>query len=101
MAFTIATLNPIGGQSRASSTTGKGVALWTYTTDDSAATVDTSGYFNDASSLLKVNDIIFNLTTSSGVVTLFGFHIVNSNSAGVVDVTNIAALSATVLNDGD
>ena len=101
MAFTIATLNPIGGQSRASSTTGKGISFWTYTTDDAAATVDTAGYFNSASTLLKINDIILVATTAAGVVTLLSHHVVNANALGVVDVTDATVISATVLNDTD
>lgn len=101
MAYTAATLNPIGGQSRGSNTTGKGIALWTYTTDDASTAVDTSGYFNSASTLLRINDIIIVSTTSSGVTTGVGMHIVNANSGGVVDVTNVIALTSTVPNDSD
>jgi hypothetical protein len=101
MAYTAATLNPIGGQSRASNTTGKGIAIWTYTTDDASATVDTSGYFNDASAILRINDLIFVATTSTGAITGLGIHIVNGNSAGVVDVTNVINITSTIPNDSD
>ena len=42
MAFSIDGLNPIGGNSRA----GTAPAMWTYTTTDSTADMNTSGYFN-------------------------------------------------------
>ena len=55
MAFSIDGLNPIGGNSRA----GTAPAMWTYTTTDNTATMNTAGYFNTASDLLKVGDIMF------------------------------------------
>lgn len=101
MAYTAATLNPIGGQSRSSNTTGKGIALWTYTTDDASTTVDGSGYFNDAAGVLRINDLIFVATTSAGAITGLGIHIINANSAGVVDATNVIAITSTIPNDSD
>ena len=92
MAFDAAGLNAAGAQSKA----GNAPQLWTYTTTDSAATVDTSGYFNSIASILKVGDIIFRVTTSSGSVSTAGMHVVMSvSAAGVVDVADTTALTVT------
>ena len=55
MAYSATGLNAAGGQSKA----GNAPQIWTYTSADAIATVNTSGYFDSASSLLKVGDIIF------------------------------------------
>ena len=55
MAYSSTGLNAAGGQSKA----GNAPQMWTYTSADAIATVNTSGYFNSAASLLKVGDIIF------------------------------------------
>jgi hypothetical protein len=65
-----------------------GFTLWHYKTPDSAAAVDTTGYFNEAASMLRVGDFIFanadiDATVESGVF------VVASNSGGVVDVSDI------------
>jgi outer membrane protein assembly factor BamB len=61
-----------------------GFTLWHYKTPDPAATVDTSGYFNEAAGMLRIGDFIFaNAGTTGGVF------VVNSNAGGVVDVADI------------
>jgi outer membrane protein assembly factor BamB len=65
-----------------------GFTLWHYKTPDSAADVDTSGYFNEAASMLRVGDFIFaNADIDADVES--GVFIVASNSGGVVDVSDI------------
>jgi hypothetical protein len=92
MAFSSTAFQPIGGQSKA----GNAPQVWSYTTTDSAATVDTSGYFNTVASLVKVGDIIWRVTTSSGSVSTAGQHVVMSvSAAGVVDVSDTSALTVT------
>lgn len=92
MAFSSTAFQPIGGQSKA----GNAPQIWSYTTTDSAATVDTSGYFNTVASLVKVGDIIWRVTTSSGSVSTAGQHVVMSvSAAGVVDVSDTTALTVT------
>ena len=71
-----------------------GFTLWHYKTSDEASTVDNSGYFNQAASMLRVGDFIFananvEATMESGVF------IVASNSGGVVDVANITGFGTT------
>ena len=71
---------------------GNAPSMYLYKTSDTQATVNTSGYFNDLSSVLSVGDILFvyDTTTPSLVLTY-----VNSNSSGVVDVTDGTTVSAT------
>ena len=62
-----------------------GFTLWHYKTADTAAVVDTSGYFNNAAGMLRVGDFIFgnfglDSTPSHGVM------VVLSSAAGLVDV---------------
>jgi len=92
MAFNSTNFQPIGGQSKA----GNAPQIWSYTTTDSAATVDTSGYFNAVASLVKVGDVIWRVTTSSGAVSTVGQHVVMTvSAAGVVDVSDTSALTVT------
>jgi hypothetical protein len=75
---------------------GNGFTLWHYTTvDDAIADINTSGYFDEASDMLKVRDVI--IVVDSNTPTT---HLVNvlSNSAGVVDVSDGTQIVET---DGD
>lgn len=92
MAFSATAFQPIGGQAKA----GNSPQMWAYVTDDAAATVDTSGYFNSVASILKVGDLIYRVTTSSGSVSTAGWHVVMSiSAAGVVNVSDTTALTVT------
>jgi hypothetical protein len=84
MAFSAAGLTRIGGASNAD--------LWFYTTADAIATVNTSGYFNDASNMLAVRDVIIVADTNTPTTNLVS---VLSNAAGVVDVSDGTALAET------
>ena len=65
-----------------------GFTLWHYKTPDLAATVDTTGYFNQAANMLRVGDFIF-ANTNTGATIESGVFIVRSNTGGVVDVSNL------------
>ena len=86
MAYSVTGLQSIGGQSKA----GNAPQIWSYTSTDAIATVNTAAYFNDASDLLKVGDLMYirdsNTPTASLVVVL-------SNASGVVDVSDGTAIS--------
>lgn len=76
--------------------------MYAYTTADAAATVDTSGYFDNFSDQFDLGDIIFVVTVDSVSVPTsvsgFSVHVVTSNSGGVVNVSDTlfgAALSDT------
>lgn len=91
MAFSATAFQPIGGQSKA----GNAPQMWSYTTTDSAATMDTSGYFNTVASLVKIGDLIFAVVTSSGAVSTAGLHVVMTNTGTVVNVSDVTALTVT------
>jgi hypothetical protein len=67
-------------------------AIWSYTSADAIATVNTSGYFNNASKELAVRDIIF--VTDSATPTA-SICIVLSNAAGVVDISDGTTIAET------
>jgi hypothetical protein len=90
MAYSATGLNAAGGQSKA----GTAPQMWTYTTTDAIADVNTAGYFNSAASLLKVSDIIFCYTSSGGTPAM-SIVWVNSNTGSVVDVTDGLTVTAT------
>lgn len=68
--------------------------LWSYSTADSAADVNTSGYFNDASADLQVGDMIFANTSTGGTLVATIFYVL-SNASGVVDVNDGTTLANT------
>lgn len=68
---------------------------WAYETTDAIATVNTSGYFNDASDVLKVRDLIVVFDTNSPTTNTVS---VLSNASGVVDVSDGTPVAET---DGD
>ena len=88
MAYTKDNLQPIGGQAKA----GNAPQMWSYTAPgtDTIADINTSGYFNNASDVLKVGDLMhvwdLSVPTSTLVTVL-------SNTSGVVDVSDGTALS--------
>ena len=88
MAYSSDGLNLIGGGGKA----GAAPQLWTYTSADAIATVNTAAYFNSASDLLNVRDIMF--IVDSNTPTL---HIVSvlSNASGVVDISDGTAIAET------
>jgi hypothetical protein len=65
-----------------------GFTLWHYTTPDTAATVDTAGYFNPAADMLRPGDMIL-ANTSTGTTTVNGIFAVASNASGIVDTADM------------
>jgi hypothetical protein len=84
MAFNAANLTRIGGASNGD--------LWFYTSADAIATVNTSGYFNDASNMLAVRDVIIVVDTNTPTTSFVN---VLSNASGVVDVSDGTAIAET------
>tara|TARA_R100000656_G_scaffold3025_2_gene4832 strand:- start:593 stop:802 length:210 start_codon:yes stop_codon:yes gene_type:complete len=66
--------------------------MWVYSTTDAIATVNTSGYFNDATDLLQVRDIIWVCDTSTPTTNIVS---VLSNASDVVDISDGTAISET------
>jgi hypothetical protein len=88
MAYTKDNLQPIGGQAKA----GNAPQMWSYTAPgtDAIADINTEGYFNSASDVLKVGDLMHVWDSSVPTSTLVT---VLSNASGVVDVSDGTALS--------
>jgi hypothetical protein len=84
MAYASAGLHRIGG--------GSGVNLWIYQTTDAIATVNSAAYFNDASNMLNIRDLIIVQDTN---VPTTNFVTVLSNASGVVDVSDGTAVVET------
>jgi len=84
MAYAAAGLTRIGGASNGD--------LWFYTTVDPIATVNTEGYFNNASNMLSVRDVIIVADTN---VPTTSFVSVLTNASGVVDVSDGLAITET------
>lgn len=73
---------------------GPAPSIHTYTTTDTIATVNTAGYFNDASLILSVGDLIYCWTSSGGTPVAVLTQVL-SNASGVVDVADGTVLAAT------
>jgi len=86
MAFTSKDLSVIGYAN--------GFTLWHYTSVDTAAVVDSSGYYDAAAGMLRVGDFIFANVDTDGTPA-HGIFVVLSNSGGIVDVSDITALGGT------
>ena len=87
MAFSSAGWNVIGAAKK-----GNAPSMYTYTSADAIATVNTAGYFNDLSDALAVGDIIFVHDSATPTLSIV---MVASNASGVVDVTDGTAISMT------
>lgn len=87
MAYAASGLARIGGDSNGS--------LWMYSTTDAIATVNSSGYFNDAANMLAVRDLIIVCDTNTPTTNFVN---VLSNTGTVVDVSDGTAVAET---DGD
>ena len=103
MAFAKANFSPIGGQSAR----GKAPMQWSYATDDSLATVDGVGYFDNGSptntgmrNILKPADkiyvaVISDLTADPWVVSDAGNVVVLTNASGIIDTSDETAITIT------
>jgi|TARA_R110002020_G_scaffold274197_4_gene489324 hypothetical protein len=89
MAYSAAGLHLIGG--------GSGQRLWYYVSTDTVADANTAGYFNDAASMLNLNDLIITVTSTGGTPVITHAY-VNANNGSVVDITNGVVVTNT---DGD
>ena len=69
-------------------------SIHTYKTADTAATINTAGYFNSIASEVRVGDLIYAYADTGGTPQGY-FFAINSNSSGVVDVTDGLAVGTT------
>lgn len=74
--------------------TGNAPSIHTYTTVDTIATVNTSGYFNDLSAVLAAGDLIYLLTSTGGTAVSVLAQVL-TNVGGVVDIADGTILAAT------
>jgi hypothetical protein len=74
----------------AASKRGNAPSIYTYTSADAIAAVNTTGYFNDLSDTLAVGDIIFVHDSATPTMSIV---VVLSNASGVVDVSDGTAVS--------
>lgn len=88
MAYSLTGLNPIGGQSKK----GSNSAMWSYTSADAIAAVNSAGYFNSASQLLAIGDVVFVYDNNTPTMSIC---IVLSNASGVVDVSDGTTVAQT------
>lgn len=71
-----------------------GFTLWHYLTSDSAVDTDTNGYFNDASDMLRIGDMIM-ANLSVDATPEAGIFLVRTKSAGTIDVANLTKIGST------
>ena len=86
MAFTSENLNLVAG-----SKAGNAPQIWTYKSNDLAADIDGSGYFNSVAGLLKVGDLMY-IHADADSTPAFGLAVVTSNTGTVVDITNLTTV---------
>lgn len=67
---------------------------WSYHSTDTDTVISTAAYFNDASDLVAVGDVI-NVKADTDGTPLYGRMLVNSNTGGVLDVSDIEAFTTT------
>ena len=89
MAYSSTGLATIGASKK-----GNAPSMYSYATADTAADVNTSGYFNNLSDTLAVGDIIF-VRSSTGGTQVVSIMYVLTNASGVVDVTDGTVLANT------
>jgi len=70
-----------------------GFTLWHYTTADAPDTVDSAGYFNAASTMLRVGDIVVANLDTAGTMKA-GLFLVSANAGGVVDVNDLTQIGS-------
>jgi hypothetical protein len=85
MAYSSDGFNVIGAAKK-----GNAPSMYTYTSADAIADVNTSGYFNDLSDTLAVGDIIFVHDSATPTMSIV---VVLSNASGVVDCSDGTTVS--------
>lgn len=70
-----------------------GFTLWHYTTADLATDVDTAGYFNSATDMVRVGDMVMANVDTDGVPAS-GIYLINANAGGSVDAANLTAVGS-------
>lgn len=71
----------------------QGKRIWGYNTNDTAAVVDTAGYFNSVANFLNIGDVIMAHVDIDGTPG-YGIFVVNANDGSTVDVADMTNLAA-------
>ncbi|WP_206201905.1 hypothetical protein [Terasakiella sp. SH-1] len=71
-----------------------GFTLWHYATVDTAAVVDTNGYFNEAADMLRTGDMVMANVDTDGTPAA-GIFLVSSSTGSNVDLADITAVGGT------
>jgi hypothetical protein len=75
-------------------------SLWTYSTADTAATVDTTGYITNGGALgMKVGDIVNVTVTGTGVITAHRVVTVSATAPGAVDLSDGTVIGSATNTD--
>lgn len=74
-----------------------GFTLWHFTTVDLATEVSAVGYFNEASDMLRVGDMVMANVDTDGTPGA-GIYLINSNVDKVVDLSDITAIGSSDVN---
>ena len=90
MAFSSTGLATIGASKK-----GNAPSIYSYSTTDAIADVNTEGYFNSIHDTLAVGDVIFCRTSTGGTQALSIVYVLTITAAGVVDVTDGLTITAT------
>lgn len=78
----------------------QGLAIWVYTDDDPAATVQVSGYITNGGNLgMKVGDWVIHEDLSAGLTTSYRVETVSSTAPGAVDLTDTTTIGSTTNSD--
>ena len=86
--------NATGFATIGASKAGNAPSLYAYSTADTIADVNTSGYFDTLSDNLSVGDVILVRSSTGGTQALTLVYVA-SNSGGVVDVTDGLTITST------
>ena len=86
--------NATGFATIGASKAGNAPSLYAYSTADTIADVNTSGYFDTLSDNLSVGDVILVRSSTGGTQALTLVYVA-SNASGVVDVTDGLTITAT------
>ena len=73
--------------------TGGGNSIWLYRTADTDTVLSTAAYFNNASGVMNIHDLIYAITATGGTPVLGLCHVL-TNAAGVVDVSDFTVLTS-------
>lgn len=68
--------------------------IFIYSSADAIADINTAGYFNGASKILRKFDILF-IYSSTGGTPALSIAYVNDNTNGVVDITDGTTITST------